>query len=116
MFLDRLRELDQLFRHRNHVLVLLCLTRAVASAHGRPLHFRELVRTITEQSGSYVPESAVSRALPRLTAGGLIAVRDNDTRRPSYYPTPLGRRKAALIEQVLEVVEEHEEPPHASSG
>jgi DNA-binding HxlR family transcriptional regulator len=105
--LDHLRELDELFEYRGDALILLCLAHA-----GRPLRFRELARTIVEQSGSYIADGKISRSLPRLKQCGLVIVGDEDNRHPSYRPTPLGQAKAGLLTFVLESMEHrHHQPP-----
>ena len=106
MNVDHLRELNDLFEHRHDALILLCLTRGVADAAGQPLHFRQLARSIIEQTGSYIPESNISRSLPRLKDARLVAVHDGGTRHPSYRPTPLGAQKTALLTFILQAVED----------
>ena len=105
MNVDHLRALNALFEHRHDALILLCLAHGVADAGGEPLHFRQLARTIIEQTGSYVPESNLSRSLPRLKEVNLVAVQGEGTRHPSYRPTALGERKAALLDLLLQALE-----------
>ena len=108
MNVDHLRALNALFEHRHDALILLCLTHGVAEAAGEPLHFRQIARTIIEQTGSYVPESNLSRSLPRLKEANLVAVQDEGTRHPSYRPTVLGERKAALLNLLLQALDGHD--------
>ncbi|GAA4174553.1 hypothetical protein GCM10022251_74200 [Phytohabitans flavus] len=58
-----------------------------------------------EQTGSYIADSDLSRSLPRLKHSMLVAVHDEGTRRPSYAPTPLGEKQAALLTFILDAVE-----------
>ncbi|SRR6266511_1234341 len=111
MYLDHLRELDELFEHRGDATVLVCLAHGVAATHGRPLHFRELVRTIVEQCHGYVAEGKISRVLRRLQRSGLVAAADEDTRHPCYSLTPLGQQKANLLVFVLETLENRDNQP-----
>ncbi len=115
---DHLRELDELFEHRDFAIVLVCLAQGMAAVDGRPLHFRELARAIVEQSGSYVPEGNISRVLPRLRQSGLVTVDDENSRHPAYSVTPLGRCKADLLIFVMETLEnrDNQPPEHPDEG
>jgi DNA-binding HxlR family transcriptional regulator len=107
-----LRQLNDLFEHRHDALILLCLARATRKAR-RPLHFRELAKSIIEQTETYMAESDLSRSLPRLRQSALVTVHDAGSRRPSYEPTPLGEQKAALLVFILQAIENRhgQEPP-----
>lgn len=105
MNVDHLRELNDLFEHRHDALILLCLARGVADAADQPLRFRQLARSIIKQTGSYVPESNISRSLPRLRDAKLVAVHGADTRHPSYRPTLLGAQKAELVTFLLQAID-----------
>jgi len=102
---DHFRKLNALFEHRYDALILLCLTRGVANAAGQPLHFRQLLRSIIEQTGTYIPESSISRSLPRLNDARLVAVDGKGTRHPAYRPTLLGTQNAALLTFILDAIE-----------
>lgn len=116
MNFDHLRELNDLFEHRHDALILLCLTRGVADGKGRPLHFRELARSIIHQTGTYIAESNISRSLPRLKDARLVAVYDEGTRHPSYRPTRSGEKKAALLALLLQAMEDQNKDPADSDG
>ena len=107
MNFNYLRELNNLFEHRHDALILLCLSRGIAAGDGKPLHFRELARSIIDQTGTYIPESNISRSLPRLKDARLVTVYDEGTRHPAYRPTRLGEQKAALLALLLQAMEEH---------
>jgi DNA-binding PadR family transcriptional regulator len=113
VYIDHLRELDELFEHGGDATVLVCLAHGIAEADGRPLHFREMVRTIVEQSRGYVPEGKISRVLRRLQRSGFVAGHDEETRHPSYSLTPLGQQKASLLVFILETLEnrDNQQPP-----
>jgi DNA-binding HxlR family transcriptional regulator len=113
VYLDHLRELDELFEHRGDATVLVCLAHGIDAAKGRPLHFRELVRTTVERSRGYVPEGKISRLLRHLQRSGYVAGHDEDSRHPSYSLTPLGEQKANVLVFLLEALEnrDNQQPP-----
>jgi len=83
----------------------------MAAVDGRPLHFRELVRTIVEQCRGYVAEGKISRVLRRIQRSGLVTAHDEHTRHPSYSLTQLGRQKANLLIFVLETLDNRDSQP-----
>jgi len=106
-----LRELDKLFELTDFAIVLVCLAQGIAAGDGQPLHFRELARTIVDQSGSYVPEGNINRVLTRFKKIGYVTVEDEHGRHPAYRLTPLGQQKADLLIFVMEAVENRDNPP-----
>jgi hypothetical protein len=105
--IDHIRELDDLFEHRNDALVLLCLAYGVADAGGRPLHFREWARALIKHTGTYISENAITRSLPRLKERRLVVAFQEGTRHPAYRPSRLGAQKAALLALILDAIENH---------
>lgn len=110
MNIDHLHELDALFEYRKDALILFCLSCGVAEADGRPLHFSELAKVIVQKTNDYVPGGTISRSLRGLKERHLVAVIDEDTRHPSYQPTALGQRQAALLGFILDALDGWDEP------
>jgi hypothetical protein len=97
-----LRELNEIFQHRGNAQLILGLaTRPV-------LRYSELARVIVETTGDLLSATEINRCRLRLEAEGLLIGEGPKTHR-TYRLTRRGREKAALLEYILDAMEQRDE-------
>jgi DNA-binding PadR family transcriptional regulator len=107
---QHLRELNELFSRRGDAQIIISL-----AAHPS-LRYAELARAIITHTGERLSDGEINRCLPRLEAHGFLSG-DGPKRHKIYRLTRRGQEKAALLTDILDLLERREDgaPPGADN-
>ena len=99
-----LRDLNELFSHRGYAQIIISLAAYPC------LHYAELARAIITHTGERLSDGEINRCLPRLEANGFL-IGDGPKRHKIYRVTRLGGEKAALLTDILDLLERRDDEP-----